>query len=505
VGGVQSSTVFTYGYEFDRIGNHLVQDRNGTESRGRYSRAKRDGLSKGAQRATEGSSEPPRRTATPSLNQLLEREIAGAVRVQGAAAGVLPIGVTVDGRQAETQNVDADTAAFRGDSPIAPRSTGEKTISVVAVDAADPPRRTENVRTVELPPENPVPYTYDAQAQTWTLSETRTFVYDLPAVPAPGTQSQALQAGQWNCIFERRLDATQTVTDAAYVWGLDLSGTLQGAGGVGGLLQASQNVGGALRAAMFFVYDGNGNVTALVDAADGSVVARYDYSPFGMTVLADGSAAAANPWCFSTKYHDTETALVYCGFRYYSPELGRWINRDPIGERVGVGLYAIVGNTPQNGVDHLGLYDVPGSPLLNLLWDRFIEPFLSDWIDDLVVDWVSIHFFFTPVCPVGEYFVLRQIVVAKTWIERRTHTMSLDPDHPGWPEIDTQERLLHNRRWFFSACARPCRVRLESAESGNGQTQWRWVGGSPEETPFARIHQEVRHRYEYENCLFVCE
>jgi RHS repeat-associated protein len=252
-----------------------------------------------------------------------------------------------------------------------------------------------------------------AQAQTWTFSETRTFVYDLPAMPALGTQSQALQAGGWNCIFERRVDATQTVTDAAYVWGLDLSGSMQGphstgsgpsAGGVGGLLQASTptNVGGALRAAIFYVYDGSrprtsggdglskgaqrategssepegrtatsGNVTALVDAADGSVVAHYDYSPFGVTVLADGPAAAANRWRFSTKYHDPETSLVYYGYRYYSPELGRWINRDPIGGRGEPGLCTIVGNTPTMFVDSLGLVGVgfvSGPPMVGWTW-----------------------------------------------------------------------------------------------------------------------------------------
>ena len=29
-------------------------------------------------------------------------------------------------------------------------------------------------------------------------------------------------------------------------------------------------------------------------------------------------------------------------YRYYSPELGRWINRDPIGERGGANLYGMV-------------------------------------------------------------------------------------------------------------------------------------------------------------------
>jgi len=43
------------------------------------------------------------------------------------------------------------------------------------------------------------------------------------------------------------------------------------------------------------------------------------------------------------------------GFRYYSPQLGRFINRDPIGEEGGINLYAFVENRSPNAVDHLGL------------------------------------------------------------------------------------------------------------------------------------------------------
>ncbi len=46
------------------------------------------------------------------------------------------------------------------------------------------------------------------------------------------------------------------------------------------------------------------------------------------------------------------------GYRYYNPELGRWINRDPIGEMGGLNLYAFVGNAPLHRVDPLGLEDL---------------------------------------------------------------------------------------------------------------------------------------------------
>ncbi len=44
--------------------------------------------------------------------------------------------------------------------------------------------------------------------------------------------------------------------------------------------------------------------------------------------------------------------------RYYNPELGRWINRDPIEERGGLNVYGVVGNQPTNTIDFNGQYEV---------------------------------------------------------------------------------------------------------------------------------------------------
>jgi RHS repeat-associated protein len=60
-------------------------------------------------------------------------------------------------------------------------------------------------------------------------------------------------------------------------------------------------------------------------------VARYTYDPFGPTLAQSGEYAAVNPWRFSTKQTDN-WRLYYYGSRFYSPSLGRWLSRDPIGE-----------------------------------------------------------------------------------------------------------------------------------------------------------------------------
>ena len=77
--------------------------------------------------------------------------------------------------------------------------------------------------------------------------------------------------------------------------------------------------------------------------------------PFGNIIRQTGDAADDNPFRFSTKYHDDETGLVYYGFRYYDPELGRWLSRDPLEEEGGLNLYGFVGNEPIGRWDALGL------------------------------------------------------------------------------------------------------------------------------------------------------
>jgi len=139
----------------------------------------------------------------------------------------------------------------------------------------------------------------------------------------------------------------------SYLWGLDLSGTMQGAGGVGGLLAITD----ASQGSHFCAYDGNGNVTALVKADGSGLTAQYEYGPFGELLRATGPMARANPFRFSTKYQDDESDLIYYGYRYYNPSTGRWPNRDPIEEFGGRALYAFVGNNPISFLDALGLAD----------------------------------------------------------------------------------------------------------------------------------------------------
>ena len=166
----------------------------------------------------------------------------------------------------------------------------------------------------------------------------------------------------WNITGRFRGSSVTKTLIQKYAWGLDASGTLHGAGGVGGLLWVEDAATTTTR--WFPAYDGNGNVMALLEDNANSATAGYlnlfhEYGPFGESLSKRGvmdSFGHNCPFQFSTKWTDEETGLIYYGHRYYDPKHGRWLSRDPIGEAGGVNLYGFVGNDGVNRIDSFGLY-----------------------------------------------------------------------------------------------------------------------------------------------------
>jgi RHS repeat-associated protein len=208
----------------------------------------------------------------------------------------------------------------------------------------------------------------------------RTFQYDsenrLTNVFVPGQWSMALQYDGLNRMRLRRecdaagnvLSETQYLYDGnlvvqerdsnsvplvTYTRGLDMSGGLERAGGIGGLLARTDylQTNSALKN-VFYHADGNGNITALMDGQE-NMVGRYLYGPYGRLVGQWGTMASVNTVQFSSmlQYH----GVVFYLRRPYVPELGRWATLDPIGEDGGMNLYAFVQNNPVGLTDPLGL------------------------------------------------------------------------------------------------------------------------------------------------------
>ena len=185
---------------------------------------------------------------------------------------------------------------------------------------------------------------YTNDSGSWILNSGFSFAYD-----------------GWNLIQEHLTSDTSHLTNS-YVWGLDLSGTLRGAGGIGGLLSSCSFASNASHFA-FYLFDANGNVGQLISTND-SILARYEYDPYGKLIkdVADVSVRN-NPFRFSSKYLDSETGMYYYGYRYYSAESGRWVNRDPLEEQGGMNIYEFVLNNPIALFDAFGLLHMDGSAI----------------------------------------------------------------------------------------------------------------------------------------------
>ncbi len=252
-------------------------------------------------------------------------------------------------------------------------------------------------RLITVQPNNPVngdnkvEFTYDYMGRriqkivsvfdsgAWSTDSEKRFVYN-----------------GWNLIGELTVGESQSI-EKYYVWGLDLSQTMQGAGGVGGLMasvdilagdfdgdgvvdgtdlaelannqdlmdlsifstnfgkESSSSSSGSNYVHHYYFYDGNGNVGQLVESGNNDIVAHYEYDAFGNQIVASGPLAQSTHYRFSTKYIHDEFSLYDYGLRPYDPETGRWISRDPVGEDGGLNLYGFVVNAPVDLVDSLGL------------------------------------------------------------------------------------------------------------------------------------------------------
>lgn len=343
----------SFGYAFDGIGNRTSATVNGRT--GTYT--------------------------ADAANQYTQRQVPGAIDIRGRAG--IPAKVTVNTEP--TQRLDEYFySALAVDNSAAPQYPG---VSVLAVRNHAGPNgedlQSETTGNLFLA-KTPETFTHDAEGNLltdgrWTYTwdgecrlirmETNAnvpasakrkleFAYDSESrrirkqVSSWNGTAWILQSDRrylydgWNLVAE--LDATNTML-RNFVWGLDLSGSPQGAGGVGGLLAIREGSESHLPC-----YDGNGNIMALVKGSNATISARYEYGPFGETLVAEESGVS-NPFRFSTKFLDSETGLLYYGYRYYDPVTGRWPSRDPIEEKGGYNLYAFVANDSANRWDRLGL------------------------------------------------------------------------------------------------------------------------------------------------------
>ena len=104
----------------------------------------------------------------------------------------------------------------------------------------------------------------------------------------------------------------------------------------------------------YYHYNFTGNTVAITDP-NGNIVNRYAYTPYGK--LAGMEEAISNPFKYVGKFGvmDDGNGLLFMRARYYDPEIGRFVSKDPFLFVGGINLYEYAGSNPVNRVDPFGL------------------------------------------------------------------------------------------------------------------------------------------------------
>jgi len=316
-----------------------------------------------------------------SRNRLTSATRSGTLTVAGTTSS-----------QATTVTVNGSSATLYGDRTFAKSgvslSDGNNTFTAIGQDSLG--RADTNSVTLNLPAT--VNYTYDSNGHL-TGDGQFAYVYhshnnpddQLTSITASGNRAAYLIYDGLGRLRVRREQLSGVTTNeiryvysgnliiqerdmnnvpkVTYTRGPDLSGSLEGAGGIGGLLARTDNTifsSSPLTAVAYYFADGNGNVSTLVNGHQ-AVVARYLYDPFGNTLSLSGPLAEANTYRFSSKEIHPASGLYYFGARWYNPNLQRWMARDPAGMIDGPNLYAFVRNGPTFLFDAWGMMLIPVS------------------------------------------------------------------------------------------------------------------------------------------------
>jgi len=213
-------------------------------------------------------------------------------------------------------------------------------------------------------------YLFDADGNVGTRtspSATATFGYDKTHRLRSWSDGSATASYVYDP-FGRRIRKTVSGVTTWYLWDgdqllVEYDGTGTRAkryayGGGFAPLQVAEGAPGA--ETIYDVHTDHLDTPRMLTDSSGTPVWKAAYQAFGEAHLDPANTVAGFNIRFPGQYYDAETGLHYNRFRYYSPELGRYISADPIGQAGGYNVYQYVGAQPTRWADPFGLEE--GSP-----------------------------------------------------------------------------------------------------------------------------------------------
>ena len=210
---------------------------------------------------------------------------------------------------------------------------------------------------------NSLPNTFDANGNQTTSTDasgTTTYTWDaknrLVAQSGPGVNATF----QYDALGRRISKIINGVTTSYLYDGNDIVQEIGGSA-VGASYVRSLNIDEAFVRQMasgneFYHTDALGSTLDLTNQA-GAVQASYHYEAFGKATM---TGSSSNPFQYTGRENDGTGIYMYRR-RYYSPQSGRFLSSDIIGQKRGSNLYTYVSNAPTRYRDPLGRYKIDPS------------------------------------------------------------------------------------------------------------------------------------------------
>ncbi|MGE5661899.1 MAG: RHS repeat-associated core domain-containing protein [Ignavibacteriales bacterium] len=137
------------------------------------------------------------------------------------------------------------------------------------------------------------------------------------------------------------------------------------------LQQIGYKKGTAAEVYYLAAHNGQGDVIAIYNASDSTLVGTYTYDAWGKILSANTASSTSdpngiltkNPFRYKGYYYDRETGYYYLQSRYYNPGLGRFLNADAIlgemGDLLGNNLFIYCQGNPIMYIDTTGYQPKP--------------------------------------------------------------------------------------------------------------------------------------------------
>lgn len=180
----------------------------------------------------------------------------------------------------------------------------------------------------------------------------------------------------------------------------------------------------------YYIKNVQNDIVAIADK-DGDIVANYYYDAWGniTQITGDTALAQTNPLRYRSYYYDSETGYYHLKSRYYSPEVGRFLN---VGGYVQTGqglldinMFAYCGNNPVNRRDNSGNAWEDVKKWFSKRWNAFKNFVGNTWsADNQIENTDYIYYNISMIWPI----VAVGVLVGITYV----------PEYSGYPQLQPQ-------------------------------------------------------------------